>query len=311
MDEPGPPPTLIQQACKPGPIPPSGGEVGETDRLRAALTWSYEFDLYVYDVWSTFACSVLFETPESSGPVPRTGFEVTEDSLGIERTVLLGRTLGEVSMEDVEIIPLDSASKQELAFKLLESSPEQRCIRYPADRDSSSYRLWRIRVGGLNALRNPSALAEARAGGWEPTRFHGPVTAFIEVADEFRIDRLSPSDAGRQAPQEQLFKLFSLISEGIAPDSVTLRVGCVYTYPLEVTGMEVTTPVFQSSSDLQDSRGLAGSMADTMKSWHSSVRPPVGEFVISLRIDGRDEDGMPPLVNFTRLLMSAESVVEV
>ena len=311
MDEPGPPPTLIQHACKPGLIPPLGGGVGETDRLRAALTWSYEFDLYVYEVWSTFACSILSETPESSGPVPLTRFEVTEDSLGIERTALVGRTLGEVSMEDVELIPLDSAGRQELAFKLLESSPGQLCIRYPAERDSSPYRLWRIRIGGLHALRNPSALAEARAGGWEPTRFPGPVTASIEVADEFRIDRLSPPDAGPQAPQEQLFKLFGLLSEGLAADSVTLKVGCVYAHPLEVTGTEVTIPVFQSSADLRDSRGLAVRMADALKSWHGSVRPPAGEFVLSLQIHGRDKEGMPPLVDFARLLMSAESVVEV
>lgn len=311
MDEPGPPPTLIQQACKSGPIPPAGGGVGEMDRLRAALTWGYEFDLYVHAVWGTFACSILCETPESSGPVPRTRFEVTEDPLGIERTALVGRTLGDVSMEDVELIPLDSESRQEVAFKLLESSPGQRCIRYPAERDSSPYRLWRIRVGGLHALRNPSALAEAWAGGWEPTRFPGPVTASIEVADEFRVDRLSPPDAGQRAPQEQLFKLFSLFSEGIASDSVTSRVGCVYTYPLEVTGMEVTTPVLQISADLQDSRELAGRMADALKSWHGSVRPPAGEFVISLRIHGRDKEGRPPLIDFTRLSMSAESVVEV
>lgn len=311
MNEPGPPPTLLQHVCKPNHVPPGGGDVGERERLRAALTWSYEFDVLVYETWSTFACSVLFETPESPGPVPQSQFEVTEDSLGIERTVLLRRASGGLSMERVEILPLDFNGRSELAFKLLEASPEQRCIRYPGGPDSSPYRLWRVRVGGLGVVRNPTAMAEARAGGWEPVRLPEPAAARVEVADEFRVDRLSPPGDGRREPQEHLADLFGLICDGVEPESLVFRVGCDYTYRLDGGGMEVTTPVFLGAPEARDSRELAQGVAGSMRSWHGSVRPPEGEFVLRVQIYRRDAEGaQAPRVDFSRLVMPAESAVE-
>lgn len=312
MDEPGPPPTLIQHTCKPHPIPPGGGTVGERERLRAALTWSYEYDLLVYEVWSAFTSAVHIQHPESSGPVPQLRFEVKEDALGIERTVLLRRTEGEISLEDVEIIPLDHDSRGELAFKLLESSPEQRCIRYPGGPESSFYRLWRIRIDGLNAVRNPTALAEAQTGEWAPVRFNEPVTARVEVADEFRIDLLSTADGERRGPLEQLVELFSLICDGVRPDTTTFKIGCEYSYPLDVTGIENTIPVLQATVEPHDVRRLAKDIIDNMRSWHSSVSPPAGKFIMRFQIDGRDAEGILfPRVEFSQLLMPSAFVGEV
>lgn len=309
MSEPGPPPTLLRHACVPGRVPPGGGVVGERERLRAALAWSYEFDLFVYETWSAFNCSVLFRTPESSGPVPQTQFEVTEDSLGIERTVLLRRTAGGVSMERVELTPLDSDFRGELAFKLLEASPEQRCIRYPGNPESSLYRPWRVRVGGLDAVRNPAALAEVRAGSYPPARFPEPLAARVEVADEFRVERLSPASNGRGEAQDHLAALFTLIREGVEPDSVMFGAGCDYAYRLDGSGMEVTTPVFLMPPESRDSRGLAEGMADMMRGWHGATRPPGGEFVIRLQVYRRETEGaLSPQADFSRLLMAAESV---
>ena len=304
-DEPEPP-TLVGHTCKPAAVPAPGEGVSEAERLRAALTWAYEYDLLARDSSHALTHSVHYESEGSGGPVLQARFELVEDSDGTERTALLRRTGGVVSLEDVELIPLDFDHRGERPFKLLAASAEERRIMYP---DEPGWNFWRIRVGGLSMLRSPAAAVYVSVGDSKPVGFPAPVEARASVEDEFRIDRLGPDDGGGpRSLKAHLEDLFGLFCEGEPPRA--MDVGCEYAYHVGGGGMEVTVtiPVFLARGLECDPRPLAESVAAAMSEWRESVQPAVGAFVIRLQLRRLEAGAENVWVDFGRLVLPSESV---
>jgi hypothetical protein len=306
MDEPTRP-YLITQTCKLNPVPAGGADVDERERLRAALTWSYEYDLLIYEP-QPFEGSVRCATPGADGLVPHTQFKVVEDLLGIERTALMSRTGGGLSMEEVELIPL-ADYKNEHAFKLLEATREQRCIRYAGD-PWGGRGGWRLRVNGLDMLRNPKAVGSVSAGGSGPVGFNEPVYASTSVEDEFRIDRLFPAEGGRRELRAYLQDLLGLFYDGVQPSSVKLS--CEYAQRLAGLDVEVKTKVLLTVLGAGDApvdpKEVSAALASEMNAWRESVRPDGGEFIIALQLLQQPEAAALPWVSFNRLVLPGESI---
>ena len=275
--------------------------VSEEARLRFAPIGVYEM-FFRQQPRYEFSGAFLFNgaRPQSPGQEGQRQFEATEDTSGVERTLTIQRTGGDIPFESLEFIPLD-LEERPIDFTRLEAGARRCTIRYSKDAPPESLK---IRLPGINVFDVETVAACLWASGeqYSPE----PLAAVISRDDGIRVDRISNPTGKTRKLEEHLLALFDALPDKAAERAC--RIQCDYQYQLSADGSTADVPVV-----LADVSPLASAsfseLAEKLLDWYQEMAPRSGAFVIKLRVFGINTLA-PPALHLTQMLLPSESIAE-
>lgn len=313
MTEPAPI-LLVNQACQPASIP-ARGDASEAARLRAAVSWSYEYLLYHYDESYVFNSAVYYngQLLDLDRYDNRVLFEVTGDAGELE-TTLQARAIGPgSSLESIRIVPMNSA-EQPIDFSVVDESSGQRTLRYATDIQAH---FLKVSIAGLSVLQTDAAQACIEVKGGTPVCFSTPLAALLErhdsPANEIRIDELNDQQTGERGLEDHLGELINLFFEGVSVRTLALR--CDYSYPLAAPDAHASIPLMASAKRkyaLREKDSLVQAIATQLKNFFAEMMPaPHGTLIFQVQVYREDETLTTPVLALDALLLPADSVADI
>jgi hypothetical protein len=305
---------LLNQTCQPAIIP-GRGDASEATRLRAALTWSYEYLVYHYDESYAFNSAVYYnwQPLDLDRYGDRVLFEVT-GAAGESETSLQARAIGPgSSLEFIRIVPMNSA-EQPIDFSVVDESSAQRTLRYANDTQAHYLK---VNIAGLNVLQIDAAQACIEVKGGTPVCFSTPVSAFLERRDspasEIRINELNEQQTGQRRLEDYLGELFSIFFEGVS--ARTLAVRCDYSYPLASPDAHASIPLIalaKMKCALSERDSLVQAIATQLKNSFAEMMPaPHGTLIFRVQVYREDEKLTTPVLALDALSLPADSVADI
>jgi hypothetical protein len=305
---------LLNQTCQPATIP-KRGDAREAARLRAALTWAYEYVVYHYDESYGFTSAVYYngQPLDLDRYSDRVLFEVTGDA-GESETNLQARAIGPgSSMEFIRIVPMNSAD-QPIDFSIVDESSVQRTLRYATDTQAHYLK---VSIAGLNVLQTDTAQACIEVKGGRPVCFSTPLAALLERRDspasEIRIDELNDQQTGQRRLEDYLGELFSLFFEGVSASTLDIR--CDYSYPLAAPDAQASIPLMALARRryaLSEKDSLVQAIATQLKNFFAEMMPaPHGTLIFRVQVYREDETLTTPGLALDALLLPADSVADI
>jgi hypothetical protein len=299
------PVALWNQRCDPALVPRTGTDASEDARLRAAVTWAYEYILFQYAESYSFSGAIYLNdaSPHLDQFDVEKQFEVVEDVQGIERTLRIRSAQSNYSLDSLEILPLESHD-QSLEFSVLGASSSERTIRYSDIRPAAL----KIRLGNLHAPQIHSARACAHSEGVPPMCFPEPLNASIErsgVSDTIQIDKLKHASGNKRGLEEHLTVLFDNLFNNGHAHNIGMRFD--YSYHLTESGFEVSVPVRIMPPQVY-SGDYAEAASATVRDWYESASLPPGVFKIGLNVYRRETSQI--ILNLERLLLPVDTITD-
>lgn len=293
---------LYGQNFEGSPVAESAEGVVEEARLRAAPLGLYEF-FFRQQPGYEFSGAVLFNEPD--GRAEQKQFEATEEISGTERTLSIQRTGGGVSIESVEIIPLDW-KQHPLDFTQLEVSASRRTIRYS---ENPSPEALQVRISGLNVFEVESVTACLRAQGSDEIRFREPQAAFIRRQDAIRIDALDNPQGEARGIERHLHALLGILFE--MGNGRACELDCRYQYQLTADGLDISVPVLPGMAfDSESNHERYNELAAQLRRWYRDASPKKGAFAFGVKVHSVRTPQPVPVLHLSQLLLPADSIAD-
>jgi hypothetical protein len=305
------PVVLLQQSYQQVIISERGEGVSEEARLRAAFFGEYEFVLHQAPRYN-FICTVFYNQDQllhtKSPLVPFVGrheqFKVVEEVEGPERTLTIESLQDGVSVELIEIIPLDGR-EQPLDFWSLEVSANRRTIGYGHNLPPQALQ---IRISGLNVVDVESVNACVWSGRKPGVQFARPIFGSFQCREPIRVDLLDNPRAEARGVEGHLKAVFGTI---FGKDSGrNLWLACCYRYQLLDSGPEVRLPVLMIPTT--NSKNLPFTVSAALKKWYQDVVPSreKGAFIFEITVFAANDDHRLPVLTLGELILPVESISE-
>lgn len=302
------PVVLIRQSFKGAAIPERGDGVSEEARLRAAPVGAYEYVLHQYPQYE-FRSAVFYNgtTPDPVG-FDTQQFKVIEVIEETERTLTIESMSDDISVESVEIIPLDSKQRP-LDFTRLETSASRRTIRYREDPPPHALK---IRISGINVGAVESVNACLWSDAMQGVQCSEPQTTFIKRQEPIRIDLLDNPRGEAWRLDEHLLKVFGIVF-GKAITTTTagrdFQLECSYRYQIMDGTPEVSVPAlgryYVDSANVGENLSRVATM---LRQWHRDASLVKGSFVFGVEVYGTKVPERVPVLCLNQLLLPSESI---
>lgn len=281
---------------------PEGRDISEETRLRAAAIGEYEVWFRQQPQYEFSGAFLLNdEKPDTQRPEQQKQFEVFEDIAEVERTLMIQSAPAGITLESLEIIPLDWRENP-IEFTPLEVNESLRKISYRKEPPVESLKL---KFSGVNVFD----VEVINAVLWSQVRDYspGPLPAFIRRWEDIRIDRLDYSRNGARRIEEHLLTFFQLLLEN-APNR-TFDFECSYRYPVVEDGPNALIPVMQSLN-LATASDLFSGLQPKLNAWYRSFSPPEGVFDFGVKVYGGGSRRAVPVLHLTGIVLPIESIAE-
>jgi hypothetical protein len=302
------PVVLLRQSFKAAAIPERRDGVSEEARLRAAPVGAYEYVLHQYPQYE-FRSAVFYNgaTPDPVGFDTQQQFKVIEVIEETERTLMIESMSDDISVEPVEIIPLDSKQRP-LDFTRLETSASRRTIRYREDPPPHALK---IRISGLNVVAVESVNACLWSDATEGVQCSEPQATFIKRQEPISIDLLDNPRGEARRLDEHLLKVFGIVF-GKATTTTAGRdfqLECSYRYQIMDGAPEVSVPVlgryYVDSANIGENLSRVATM---LSQWHRDASLGKGSFVFGVEVYGTKSPERVPVLRLNQLLLPSESI---
>jgi hypothetical protein len=302
------PVALLRQSFKGAAIPERGDGVGEEARLSATPVGAYEYVLHQLPQYE-FRSAVFYNgaTPDPVNFDTQAQFKVSEVVEASERTLMTESMSDDISVEPVEIIPLDWRQRP-LDFTRLETGARRRTIRYREDPQPHALK---IRISGINVVAVESVKACLWSDATEEVQCSEPQSTFLKRQEPIRIDLLDNPRRAARALEEHLLKVFGIVLGKPIDTNAGRDFGleCSYRYPITDDAPEVSVPVFGRFYVDAASVGENLSRIATMLSqWHRDTLPVKGSFVFGVEVYGTGMQERVPVLRLNQLLLPSESI---
>lgn len=297
---------LYGQSFEGEPIPESVGDVSEEARLRSTPIGLYEFSFRQQPRYE-FSSAVFFngDEPAPARQDDQKQFEAIEEITEGERTLLIQSAEGAISIESLEIVPLDWRENP-LDYTQLEDGESRRTIRYSENPPPESLR---VRIFGLNVFDVESVTACVWANGRQDVRFPEPQIAFIERSGVIRVDRLDNPAGEVRGLEDHLQKLLGILFDITAGRA--FEFDCRYQYQPVVGGPQASIPVMGSIQLNSNSYGENLSILATgINSWYRDSAPPAGAFAFGVKVYSVRASRPFPVLHLSQLLLPPEAITE-
>jgi hypothetical protein len=286
------------------PTGESAGGAGEEARLRATPVGAYEF-FFRQQPRYEFSGAVFYNDTNPQGRVEQKQFEAAEEIDGSERTLTIQTTGSGVSLESMEIIPLDW-KQNPLDVTQVELGESRRSIRYGENPPPEALK---VRISGLNVFEVESLTACLWAQGSVGIRFHEAQAAFIRRSDAIRIDALDNPQRearGLAGHLEALLGILFKMGNGRA-----CELDCRYQYQLTADGPEVSVPlvpavVFDSVNNSERYTALLAQL----NGWYRDASPKKGTFAFGVKLYSVGTPRPVPVLHLSQLLLPPESIAD-
>ena len=302
------PVVLLRQSFKGAAIPERRDGVSEEARLSAAPVGAYEYVLHQYPQYE-FRSAVFYNgaAPDPVG-IDTQQFKVIEVIEETERTLMIESMSDDISVEPVEIIPLDSKQRP-LDFTRLETSASRRTIRYREDPPPHALK---IRISGLNVVAVESVNACLWSDAMEGVQCSEPQATFIKRQEPIRIDLLDNPRGEARTLDEHLLKVLGIVL-GKATTTATagrdFQLECSFRYQIMDGAPEVSVPAlgrcYVDSANVGENLSRVATM---LSQWHRDASLGKGNFVLGVEVYGIKVPERVPVLHLNQLLLPSESI---
>ncbi len=292
---------LVSQCFEAAIIPERGEGGNEATRLRTALFGVYEYVL-VQKPHYEFRSAVVYNSERSVLYEGQEHFKVEEKVNGAQRTLTLECSSDDLSIERVELIPLDMNSRP-IDYMTLEATAERRTIRYW--QDDLPHKL-KIRLSELNVIEIESVNACVWVDGMPEVQFSVPQNTYLDRHDGIRVDLLDNPDEQERTLKQSLYSLFvNVFGEAFGRE---LSLSCAYRFQQNKGLPEIDLPVLQIPSTSY-SEDLSRSVSSALKNWYreADVASSQGTFIFDLTVFSTRVVEKRPVLKLIRLLLPIES----
>ena len=297
-------PVLYDQSFEGAAIAEGVGSASEEIRLRSAPVGVYEF-LFRQPPRYDLSGAVFFNDtePGSNGYDERKQFEVIEDLTGAERTLIIQSAGSGISLESVELIPLDWR-RTPIDYTQLEASARRRMISYANNPPPEALA---IRISGLNVFDVESITACLWAHGTDRIRFPAPQAAFIRCSEAIRVDQLNNPGASPRRLEEHLLALLDVFSNVL--NERAFELDCRYQYQLTEGGLDVSAPVLNAVALDSESKGaILSEVAFGLTRWYREVSQKKGAFAFGVKFYSVRRVEPVPVLYLSQLILPYHSI---
>jgi hypothetical protein len=306
------PVVLLRQSFKAAAIPARREGVSEEARLRVAPVGAYEYVLHQSPQYE-FRSAVFYNgaqlDPDDFDTQQQ--FKVSEVIEETERTLTIESLSDDISVEPVEIIPLDWKQRP-LEFTRLETGARRRTIRYREDPPPHALK---IRISGLNVVAVESFNACLWSDAMEEGRCCEPHAAFIERQEPIRIDLLDNPRGEARRVDEHLLKFLGIVFGQDAANATAgrdFKLECSHRYEIADGAAETSVPVlgryYVASANVGENLSRLATM---LSQWQRDASPGKGSFVFGVEVYGVTAQERVPILRLNQLLLPTESIANI